>query len=282
MTKPPPILRASTPEIRDREDFFRMLASTTSEIDDFVAREPAYPVWGLLQRQLHAMRVWTTNGADPTLEQRKRVWIGLVAARELEPASDTAMEHLLTRLHLLNYYWKHWASSETPTCVQAPPMIRGGLPKTASGATAPKTKPFYQLLNMPIPLMISLVLFAVACCLPALEFRNSNGANDVMYGLRALVVGWSGIFAGVVAWYANPCWLLSLVLGLFRRPLTATLVGVVAIAIAACTFAVVGRELPGDEGNVTRTTVIRLLPGCYVWMASMAVLPFAVFFRNSN
>jgi hypothetical protein len=38
---------------------------------------------------------------------------------------------------------------------------------------------------------------------------------------------------------------------------------------------VIGRELPGDEGNVTRTTIVRLLPGCYLWMASLATLPVA-------
>src|SRR4030095_11120602 len=113
--------------------------------------------------------------------------------------------------------------------------------------------------------------------------RNShNKPNDIMYGLRALAVGWSGIFAWVLAWYANPCWFLSLVLGFFRRPIAAALVGVVAVALAATTFKVVGRELPGDEGNVTRTTVIRLLPGCYLWMASMALLPLAAFFPNRN
>jgi hypothetical protein len=44
----------------------------------------------------------------------------------------------------------------------------------------------------------------------------------------------------------------------------------------------VGRELPGDEGNVTRTAVIRVLPGCYLWMASMAVLPLLVFLRDRS
>jgi hypothetical protein len=276
--KPPPIIQATTtPEIHNREDFFRILASTTREIDDFAAREPAYPIWGVLQRQLHAMRAWTENGADPTPEQRNRVSIGLVAARELEPAPDAAMEDLVTRLHLLNYYWRHWPSLETRPNVR-PRQRENDTLKSDTGRTTSKL--FYPTLNISIPAIVSLVLFAVACCLPALEFRNSNGTNDVMFGARALAVGWSGIFAGVFAWYANPCWLLSLFLCLFRRPLPAALVAIAAIALAASTFAVVGRELPGDEGNVTRTTVIRLLPGCYVWMASKSLLPFVAFFRN--
>ena len=65
-----------------------------------------------------------------------------------------------------------------------------------------------------------------------------------------------------------------------RKPLPAALAGLVALAIACSTFWIVGRELPGDEGNVTRTTVIRLLPGFYVWMVSLAALPLAAFFKR--
>jgi hypothetical protein len=101
----------STPEINNRDDFFQMLAATTAEIDALVVREPAYPVWGLLQRQLHAMRQWSANSAEPTPEQRERVWIGLAAERELEPPADAAMQDLITRLHLLNYYWRRWPAS---------------------------------------------------------------------------------------------------------------------------------------------------------------------------
>lgn len=130
---------------------------------------------------------------------------------------------------------------------------------------------------MKILLIASIVLFVIACCLPALEFKNSNGPNDVMLGLRALAVGWSGIFAGVMAWYANPLWSLGLILGYLRKPLLVALAGIAALAVAATTFGIIGRELPGDEGNVTKTTVIRILPGCYVWMASMALLVLAAF-----
>src|SRR5262245_27496420 len=108
----PPVIPGAgtnnTPEIRSREAFLKILETTAAEIDGFVVREPAYPVWGVLQRQLHAMREWTANGAEPTPTQRQRISIGLVAARELEPAPDAAIENLVTRLHLLNYYWRNW------------------------------------------------------------------------------------------------------------------------------------------------------------------------------
>ena len=131
-------------------------------------------------------------------------------------------------------------------------------------------------------LLATLVLYALACCLPALEFKNSDKPNDIMFGLRAAAVGWSGIFAGVMAWYANPFWLSGLILAFLRKPILATAAGIVAIAIAFTTFSILGIELPGDEGGVTKTTVIRLLPGCYVWMASLVALPLASMFQRSR
>src|SRR3954453_2350124 len=131
-------------------------------------------------------------------------------------------------------------------------------------------------------LLVSVVLFLIACCIPALEFRSTNNPHDVMWGANALAVGWSGIFAGVLAWYANPFWLLGLLFGVLRKPLPVVVVGAIAVLIAATTFLVIGRELPGDEGGVTRTTVVQLLPGCYFWMASMVTLPLAALFYKSS
>ncbi len=131
-------------------------------------------------------------------------------------------------------------------------------------------------------LFATVVLYLIACCLPALEFKNSDKPNDIMFGLRALAVGWSGIFAGVMAWYANPFWMLGLILALLRKPVFAAVAGVIAIAIALTTFSVIGRELPGDEGGVTKTTVIRLLPGFYVWIASLVALPVTAAFQRAR
>ncbi|MFO0983624.1 MAG: hypothetical protein U1E76_18165 [Planctomycetota bacterium] len=135
---------------------------------------------------------------------------------------------------------------------------------------------------MKILLIASLVLFVIACSLPVLELKQSNGTRDVMLGLRALAVGWSGVFAGVLAWYANPVWLIGVIMGGLRKPIAVAVSGIVALAIASTTFSLIGRELPADEGNVTKMTVIRILPGCYVWLASIAVLPLAALFCRPN
>lgn len=97
----------STALITSRDEFFRTLAATAAELDDLVAQTPTYTTWRLLQEQLRAMTHWSAQG-DPTPEQRARVSIGLVAARELEPPATPEMGDLINRLHMLNYAWKHW------------------------------------------------------------------------------------------------------------------------------------------------------------------------------
>ncbi len=121
--------------------------------------------------------------------------------------------------------------------------------------------------------LIPAALYVVACCLPAIEWKNSAKPNDVSIGLRALALGWAGLFAGVLAWYANPLWLAGVVLTALRKPMWGIVPGLIAITIACTVFRDIGRELPADEGDVAKMTMIRLLPGCYVWLASLVSLP---------
>jgi hypothetical protein len=129
-------------------------------------------------------------------------------------------------------------------------------------------------------LIASVVLFAIACCLPALEFNKSGDAKDVLIGINVLAVGWSGIFAGVFGWYANPVALLALGLGFFGKPKWAAIAGLVALLVGCTTFSMFGRDLPADEGGVNHMTLSRTLAGCYVWLASLAVLPLLVLFKG--
>lgn len=131
-------------------------------------------------------------------------------------------------------------------------------------------------------LLVCLGLYAISCCLPALEWRKDQSGPDIMLGLRALAVGWSGLFAGVTAWYANPVWLVGLALLAFRRTNLAAAAGVVALLIGLTVFRDIDRELPGDEGNVTKTAIVRVLPGAYMWFASLAALPVAAWLQRGR
>ncbi len=127
------------------------------------------------------------------------------------------------------------------------------------------------------PLLAPLALFVLACCLPALQMAKDN---EVSFGVHALGMGWLGLFAGVFGWYANPLWALGVICSAFRKRIPAILFGLLALPIALTVFNDIGRELPGDEGNVTKTAIVRLLPGAYLWFASLVALPIAAFFRK--
>jgi hypothetical protein len=130
---------------------------------------------------------------------------------------------------------------------------------------------------------LSIALYVFACCLPVLEFKNSgNKPNDIMWGYNALAVGWSGIFAGVVPWYANPFGILGLVFAFFRKRLFGVVAGIFSVAIALTTFHYIGQELPADEGGVNHTTIIRVLPGYYIWLASLVMVATGAVLQKSK
>jgi hypothetical protein len=97
----------NTAPITSRDEFLQVLATTTSDIDAFAAREPAYPPWGSLQKQLHAMADWLAAGG-PTAEEQARISIGLIAARELETAAIPGIDELINRIYRLQYAWNRW------------------------------------------------------------------------------------------------------------------------------------------------------------------------------
>lgn len=119
---------------------------------------------------------------------------------------------------------------------------------------------------------LSPALFLIACALPCLEFLEAKGKIDIMLGLRALAVGWSGIFAGITAWYANPVWLLGVAMGFWGNHMVGIFAGAFAVAIGLTTPKVIGRELPADEGNVNKMVLTRVHRGYYVWLSSFVVL----------
>ena len=139
-----------------------------------------------------------------------------------------------------------------------------------------------------IGVIASILLFTLACCLPAVESGRGislpeNGQMQVISshtqtvrGAAELAGGWIGILGGVVTWYANPFWALAVLFAFLRMRITAAVLGMISTAIGCTVFLLVGRELSGgDEGGVTTQTIVRLLPGCYLWLASLAAVPLA-------
>jgi hypothetical protein len=146
----------------------------------------------------------------------------------------------------------------------------GFYPPPYGPAPAQAPKPSWR--GRLVVLFTCLAFFLTACACPALVFKNTNGSTEAMYGFSVLVVGWLGILVGQVAWYANFVIGLSLIFLLFRRWLTAALLALVAVAIAADTLLLFSKEIPADEGGVNKMYLVHIGPGFYFWVASMLVV----------
>lgn len=110
--------------IKSISDFDALLDTTIAELDRLVISEPDYPVWQALQQQLHAMKLWSTDEARPSQEQLSSIHIGLIAARELEPASEEWMQDLIDRLYLLNQFWRYWPTGIPKVPIPVPKGLR--------------------------------------------------------------------------------------------------------------------------------------------------------------
>ena len=108
-------------DIKNISDFDASLDRTIAELDRLVLSEPDYAVWRNLQKQLHAMKLWSNDEARPSQQQISSINIGLIAARELDPASEEWMQDLINRLFLLNQYWRHWPNGS--------PIVQKPVPK---------------------------------------------------------------------------------------------------------------------------------------------------------
>lgn len=132
----------------------------------------------------------------------------------------------------------------------------------------------------------SLLAFFLSLALPALEFHPSrrDDADYVWSGGQALILGWQAVFVRNFAWFANPAYFVSVLLLFRRRWRAAAAVGSLALLLALHALALVGRQLPADEGGVNVTALIRLHAGFYVWLASMlaVIVGALVAFRRGS
>ena len=137
-------------------------------------------------------------------------------------------------------------------------------------------------------LQISILLYLIACCCPALELQTMTGqplttvGRVSMYGFQILLKGFLGIFWGIIAWFANPLWVLALLLVFFKRVKAALVVSLVSLAIAFTSFLAIGKDLATWKSDVYHQVIGDLLPGCFLWMASLAGVPLACWLKMTN
>ena len=94
--------------LTNRTDFFDVLEQTRIEVEGVTANGPGFGPMQSVADQLAIMKSQTANGRNPTEDERDAITIGLIAVRELEPATSEAMGDLIARLHELNGYFREW------------------------------------------------------------------------------------------------------------------------------------------------------------------------------
>jgi hypothetical protein len=137
-------------------------------------------------------------------------------------------------------------------------------------------------------LRISFVLYLLACCFPALEFTTTARGiptpvtHESMWGFQLLMRGYMGIFIRNIGWFANPLWVVALVLVFFERVKAALAVSLVSLVIALTSILVIGKDLAVWETDLYHQRVSAFLPGFYSWMASLAVVPLACWLKINS
>lgn len=129
-------------------------------------------------------------------------------------------------------------------------------------------------------LAIGIAFYFAACAAPAMRYaqhyvepssasRYALADSATVQGIVLLTCGWLGLFSGELAWFANPCLVLSWI-GLAARShrlaLPAAWLGLLLAG------ALLGRSpvtLYSVAGLYTMTPV-SYLPGSWLWIASLA------------
>jgi len=126
-------------------------------------------------------------------------------------------------------------------------------------------------------LAASLLLFIVACALPAVVFRTFSGGvpdgdDKSSAGIVLLLIGGLGIFAGQFAWLANFPLAVSWFTLLFRAYRLSFVFALLAALIALDTLALYSNSIPADEAGTREQFLIHLQAGFFLWLAAMLLV----------
>jgi hypothetical protein len=98
--------------IQGRDDFLRLLRELLQQARELEQRTPGYLVYTSIRRQLEAIDQWTADGREPTREERRSIFMGRLAARELEALEDSVLDEFTRKIGELDFYVKHWKDDE--------------------------------------------------------------------------------------------------------------------------------------------------------------------------
>lgn len=115
-----------------------------------------------------------------------------------------------------------------------------------------------------ITLFLAVGLYTISLLLPGIIY---NGDQE-MYGYYILAFGWFAVVHGVLAWFANPLFLLALVRMRVEKPKTMFITALVAFVLGLTAFML--RSIPNLDKK--GPDVDHLAIGYYIWMASIVLL----------
>ncbi len=118
-----------------------------------------------------------------------------------------------------------------------------------------------------IALLSSLLLYGLACLLPALQLTPQ--ADSIWPGFALLLMGWLGFFIFQFGWLANGPYFIGLLFLLLRKPLAALLSFGAALLVSLNTFLLFFQEIPANENTMHGYPLYALRPGFYLWLAAM-------------
>jgi len=130
---------------------------------------------------------------------------------------------------------------------------------------------------------ISLVAYVASLAVPAIQLiYTSNGeVTEVDLGVQLVLWGWASILVGSVAWFANPCYALGIVLALTKRARRwAKWILAVALALAASSVVLMRVPFVGDEAGVS-LKLMRPLLGFWLWIGSLTLAAIGAWFQES-
>ncbi|KAB2844025.1 MAG: hypothetical protein F9K47_05040 [Burkholderiales bacterium] len=120
-------------------------------------------------------------------------------------------------------------------------------------------------------LALSILCFAVCLALPAYYLGD---AFEPQGSASLLLTGWLGPFDGHFSWYANPLYLLALVL--HRRPRASSILALIALALAA-SFLLHNRIAVSEAP--TYQSIVAYGWGYALWLTAMATLSVGQWLR---
>jgi hypothetical protein len=91
------------PTIKTRGEFEAELKEAIYQADQRLQKAPNWPPLQVVRRQLDAMKKWTASMRAPTADERAKINIGVIAARNFD--DDEEMAGLC---HRLNYFFQEW------------------------------------------------------------------------------------------------------------------------------------------------------------------------------